>query len=297
MMKHRFYVLNYVERRMLALQGIVGELHRDLLKSKEDMQRSRQSESGESQARNETGEIRFNSTEDGNKEQSVHNGGGANGDQNKPDEPESDCNEEYHDELYIHRERRGERNESTGRDPTNDEEPTSENKLLLLLDIEEGLMLLHHKDYYTELWGKLIAFMRHKMNTIIRERPLVYYVERFDEHEDYILRMMWESNDSVWLLKTDQWGARFWSILQKFQGFMKRVYSADIGSDQYPKTRPDREQLLSTFQERLHQWKIRFDFLQHQYLFLHDMLESWPQPHQVRTHNSKSANNNKSAWD
>ena len=285
MVKHKFYALNYVERRMLVLQGIVDELQRDLQKSQEEMQQSSQSQCDGSEVRYKTELIIFiNSNENDHEEHSRNDGGGESRGQNKPNEIRSVCNGEDREEL-SHNVRRGDRLESRGLESSNnDEEPTSESKLLILLDIEEGLRMLPQNEEHIELWQKLITVMRHDMDIVIRERPHAYYVERFDEHEEYILRMMWESNDSVWLLKTDQWGVRQWHILEKVRDFMKQVHSADIQSEPYPKTRPDKEQLLSTFRERIHQWKIRSECLRRQYLYLHGMLDCWSHQKQVIAH-------------
>ena len=280
--EHKFYEVEYIERRLLVLQGIVEELHRDLQKSREKQQ-SRKSEIGEGETRNETETMRFGSTEEAREEQSGNNEDRESDGRNKQDQILSGRNDEDREELSRYKEG-GHQNESRSIEHNNDQEPSSENKLLMLLDIEEGLRTLRHRIDYVLLWRKFVNIMRHEMDTIIRERPNIYYVERFDEHEDYILRMLWESNDSVWLLKTDPWGPRQWPILQKVRDFTKHIYSADIKLEQYPKTQPDREQLLSMFRERLIQWKTRLNFLQHQCSLLDDMLKYWPQHRQVRTH-------------
>ena len=158
--------------------------------------------------------------------------------------------------------------------------PTLESILLVLLDIEEGLRMLHCRKDYIHLRGQLTAIMRHEMDMISR-----CYFCHADEHDDYILRMLWESNDSVWLLKTEHMSAdRQWHFLLRVYDFMKQIYSADIKSEPYPNARADIEQVSTTFQKRLLQWENRFDFLRRLHLYLHYMLEFWPQDRQVRTH-------------
>ena len=164
--------------------------------------------------------------------------------------------------------------------PGSEVTPTTATILLVMLDIEERMRMLHDRKDHSQLKGQLITIMRHELDMMSREWGYFW-----EENDDHIPKMMWESKDCLWLWKTELvHRGRCWHLLLRIQDFMKQIYSLDIQSEQNLHTRGDTEQLSKMLQERLKQWINRFDFLKQQYLYLHNMLKFWPKQPQVRKH-------------
>ena len=171
-----------------------------------------------------------------------------------------------------------------------------DDKLRMLLDIEERLKRLKHNKDGQQLWEEatmpvlawcLERFDRKIKNAVYRRDSfsmgsLVIDRRRVSRNVDYSLRITWNSNDSVWLLRCASWEVDPDHMLQRVRDAMQQIYPTDIQDEQYPHTPDGREQLLGTFKQRLGQWQECKRSLQQKLGDMDRILIFWPDCRVVR---------------
>ena len=183
----------------------------------------------------------------------------------------------------------------------------------MLLHIEEHLQMMHHREDCVQLLEKLSTDAR-KWLSETKDKHFDdseyarWWSGPYFKNERRRLMVMWDRKDSVWLLETgllhhgydihlrertsegkplilQKFEERLqWCFLRKIHDILKMMHSPNIPSEQYQQTPAGREQLLVTFQARLHQWINRTVSLRHQHWDLEYMLKYWPRHREVRTH-------------
>ena len=259
-MKGKNFLLDVVKSSTLLLQEMVEECESELHETQEEEHESGWKGSEESGDQVEQKEIGLGSDVEGNEQQSGQSGG-QYGDQTEK-------------QVIV-----------SSSDEDDNEMPTSQGRLLILLEIEARLRMLCHSEDSVQLLEKLISGVQEW------KRMKTYRLAKME----YGFRMMLESSDSVWLLGSymDGWdGTRGLSSLflsesvrymQMVEKILHRVFPTDIRTEWHPQRTLGREQLLATFRQTLKQWQEHTDSLRHQHEHLKVMLECWPEHCQVRT--------------
>ena len=178
----------------------------------------------------------------------------------------------------------GNQNEHRFRPSSDDsfEESNGESKLRMLLEIERRLRLLQHSGDCLQLWQEIQDHMV-RMATVLSQR--LPQEDKVLAIIDFTFRLTCTrgSNDSVWLLGFDRWACeQMW--VKYMVVVMENFCPINNETAEQEQTPIDKEELLTTFQQRLKQWKERTDLVQHKHRHLTDMLHSWPQYGEVRTH-------------
>ena len=251
LMERKDLLLELVKNSTLQLQKTVEKCEDDLCKAQEEEQEPKQKNNERDRDRIEQEEIGTGNDVDDHEKQSGQSGRQGSGDRNEKEEIGFDSDEK------------------------DDEKPTSEDRLLMLLEIEARLRMLHHSEDCNELLEK---FATGVLEWWQEEDLETYQLDSVD----YCLRMMWESNDSVWLLGSNMWcDTNVW-YTQEVRNILQRIFSTDIRTGWHPQKIVETKQILTTFQQRLKQWQGRTDSLQNQYDQLKIMLECWPEYRKVR---------------
>ena len=149
-----------------------------------------------------------------------------------------------------------------------------EEKLRLILEINEHLRKLQHNERGHQLWEKSLEAVREWWLESQELMGLCWL-----EDMERSLSMMWNNNDSVWLLECAQWEdiEPVQMILQGVRDTLKQTYPTDNHTEQYPHTIEGRGQLLATFQHKLKQWQDLAESLKQQHKDLVAMLRYWPE--------------------
>ena len=155
--------------------------------------------------------------------------------------------------------------------------PTSERKLRILLDVEKRLKFLSHSEDRTKLWEE------------IGRSVLQSWLEETKEDEQQkeklldILRLTWESKDSVWLLGFYLWKTEKVWFPKLIQFLMQQKCPTEFRAERYPQMPEDREQLLAMFRDKCAQWEVRTNFLRCRFENIDAELNNWPQHCEVST--------------
>ena len=147
------------------------------------------------------------------------------------------------------------------------ENPRSENIPWILNYIEERMWGLHSRDDYPQLWWEIFRLL-HKCRLHQWNLGSLYEVK-------YRLRMMWKTNDSVWLLDPSAW------LLRKVCYIMEWLYPLTDQIEQRPEPLSEPSK-LATLQDRLQEWQNHIDSLQLMCRTLKSMLKYWPDLRKVR---------------
>ena len=139
-------------------------------------------------------------------------------------------------------------------------------KLRMLLDFEQHLHLLQVSENAVGLRNEITSRLEQ------------CWGGKLSADSTCRLQMMWESADSVWLLR--EWQSDSLLVLQRVCNIMEQIYPT--AAQQHAIV--DCSQLIAMFQERLKQWQHHADKLRQLHRDLSDMLRCWPQQHTVRTH-------------
>ena len=141
--------------------------------------------------------------------------------------------------------------------------------LYLLWEIECSLQMMHTEDRHETL--KLVNAV---LNGYIREK----YGRGLSEHIEIRLHMLFDSNDSIYLLdKKYTW------IVREVYNVVHRDNVPAGMLEQHPQCVSNSIEFLQLFQCRLLQWQRRANAVRQLYLKLKDMLQWWPQFPLVRT--------------
>ena len=265
------FLIKYAERCKCELQKIVQKCHGNLQKTCKSVQQCAIGKNEGNQDLDENVCIGFDNDENPNEEQSGQSGGGGSGDQSKEQE-----------------------NVRCGSDEA---EIPCEGKLRILLDIEEQLITLQHNEDGTNLWEEIRMRVQkwwlgmEEEGTGEEERHLEMQEEGnrdglLQETKwkgkgdtlgdlDYTLRMMWKSNDSIWMMGFDLCGTEQIWFPQKVWNIMQQICRTPFRAEQISQTLTERQKLLATFQERFHQWQNGTDSYRVLYQDMKAILEDW----------------------
>ena len=275
------FVRKLVKDRKSKLKAIIKKYERDLQGEREWVQQSGMKGTEESEGHGEQGEIGCGSGEkENNEKQTEQSDGKGCGSQNDSEELRFVNDDDANKKL------------------------SSERKLRILLDIEEHMRMLRHNEDGKRLWEEISMRVRQWWLADCKTEQGEYLLEDWwqtdeedslddktdddEENEDltdfldHSLVMMWESNDSVWLLGFCLCGRKHIWFPQEFWNIMQQIHLTEFPKECYPRTLAGRKQLFSIFENKLLQWKDRTDFLQTRYKDMEYMLENWPDHCKVR---------------
>ena len=148
----------------------------------------------------------------------------------------------------------------------------SEDILWLLQEINGRLWMINCVDYQIQLW--------YEIRTGVCEW---WWTKCQMEEVQQSMEMMWESNDSVWLLGCVLSCAKRKWLPWRIREIIQQIHPTEIRAEWHPQTLADGEQLLRMFRNRFHLWQDRSKSFQHQYQDMEAMLKNWPQQCKVRT--------------
>ena len=237
------------ELSMCRLQEIAKKYDRYLRKARNGTQQSLQMEGEESKDRNET-DVKGSDIDGGDNEDDCKTG--EREDENVPDE------------IRF-----------------------GEDRLRVLLDIEEHLGMLQHSEDGQQLWKETINTMR-KWGMEIEGPKYMGLLDR-------VLGLVWKSNDSVWLLGCEPEPIDIvenWQFLQKVRDTLQQIIPTGNRARRHPNTPEGRQQVFAIFQERLPQWEQYRDSLRHLRVFLREMYYNRPDHRGVHVRTRHIGNHN-----
>ena len=235
------------DRNMCTLQRIVKNYDGYLREARNGTQQSLQMEGEESKDRNET-DVKGSDIDGGDNEDDCKTG--EREDENVPDQ------------IRF-----------------------GEDRLRVLMDIEEHLGMLQQSEDGQQLWKETINTMRKWWMEI--EGP------EYDDIIDRILWMVWKRKDSVWLLgcKPTKY-VENGQFLRKVRDTLQQINPTDNRARRHPNTPEGRQQVFAIFQERHPQWEQCRDSLRHLCDTLTEMYFTWPDHRGVHVRTRHIGNHN-----
>ena len=269
--KHELRLVKWQHTRLLRLRQSMGVLQHLVRDISAEGNISEYGDSGDStdEDSGDSSEEENGNTSEEDIDESVESSEEENGNTSEEDNRGDNVNEMGRDSSedeneYINTEEKGSRKRN--------QENDSAKKLTMLLKFEQHICLLHNNENASQMWKMIIRHLR------------IYWRGRLPVEWKYRLRMAWKSKDSVWLLtKTRFWYERSFWLLQKVHNTMERISPNTARTEEHSEPLFDLSQLVTTFEERLRQWRNEADTLRHIDQFLVDMLGCQPRRHVVRT--------------